>query len=41
VGGITAVVQQFSTGAAILLLSLAAFVAAWVAVALPEVQEES
>lgn len=38
VGGITAVVQQFSTGAAILLLSLAAFAAAWVARRLPEVQ---
>jgi len=41
VGGITAVVQQFSTAAAILLLSLAAFAAAWVAVGLPEVQEGS
>lgn len=41
VGGITAAVQQISTGAAILLLSLAAFAAAWVAVGLPEVQEES
>jgi hypothetical protein len=41
VGGITAAVQQISTGAAILLLSVAAFAAAWVAVGLPEVQEES
>jgi len=40
VGGITAAVQQISTGAAILLLSLAAFAAAWVAMGLPEVQEE-
>ncbi len=38
VGGVTAAVQQISTGAAILLLSLAAFAAAWVARRLPEVQ---
>jgi hypothetical protein len=38
VGGVTAAVQQVSTGAAILLLSLAAFAAAWVARRLPEVQ---
>ncbi len=38
VGGITALVQQFSTAGAILLLSLAAFAAAWVARGLPEVQ---
>lgn len=39
VGGITAVVQQFSTAAAILLLSLAALAAAMLAWRLPEVQE--
>lgn len=38
VGGLTAAVQQLSTAAALLLLSLAAFGAAWVARGLPEVQ---
>lgn len=38
-GGLTAAVQQFSTAAAVLLLSLGAFAAAWLARGLPEVQE--
>ncbi|MFU8814958.1 MAG: MFS transporter [Pseudomonadales bacterium] len=37
-GGITAMVQLISTAAAILVLSLAAFAAAWLARSLPEVQ---
>ncbi|MEQ8860326.1 MAG: MFS transporter [Pseudomonadales bacterium] len=38
-GAVTAAVQQFSTGAAILVLSVAAFAAAWVARGLPEVTD--
>lgn len=39
-GGISAAVQALSTGAAILLLSLAAVLAAWLARRLPEVQQD-
>ncbi|MDZ7669346.1 MAG: MFS transporter [Gammaproteobacteria bacterium] len=38
VGGLTAVIAQFSAAGAILALSLAAFAAAWLSVKLPEVQ---
>jgi hypothetical protein len=38
VGGLTAVIQMFSTGSAILVLSLAAFAAVWLSARLPEVQ---